>query len=130
MNHVFVYGTLKSGHGNHGYLRGATFVGTGVTTRPFFMCDTGGFPVVFDIEKRHNVTGEVYEVTDEQLRAMDRLEGHPVMFHRTEVVVDVSDTGVQQTCWMYLGTEDYWKRYIPSLDTMKPDTTGAYVWVR
>lgn len=43
---VFVYGTLKEGHSNHGllYSAGAEFVGYDSITGPFRMTDMVGFP--------------------------------------------------------------------------------------
>lgn len=131
MTHVFVYGTLKHGFGNHrALLRDATFVGKGTTILPFVMRSNGGFPVVLrhradESEIAHNISGEIYEVNDRTLAQLDGLEGHPNWYEREEVTVDVADTGVQQSCWMYIGTHF---RQPHALPLCPVDASGAYVW--
>lgn len=131
-HHVFVYGTLKQGHGNNRLLRTAAFVGRGETVKPFQMRSTGGFPVVFDTNdgERASIAGEVYEVHDEHMHHMDQLEGHPDWYRRQEVVVDVSDTGIQQTCWMYVGTPGGWGDRRDSLPLVPLNSRKAFEWGR
>jgi len=77
MHRVFVYGTLKRGHGNwHHFLKDdAAFVGHAITVKEFSMI-AGGFPVVLDCDgNRGQIKGEVYDVDDETLRRLDGLEG-------------------------------------------------------
>lgn len=130
-HHVFVYGTLKLGYGNNRLLHDGVFVGPGITVRPFQMRTTPGFPVVFDVnaEPLHNIAGEVYEVNDEILSRLDQLEGHPRWYRRQEVVVDIADTGVQQTCWMYVGTPAGWTNR-DSLRLCQVTPAGAFHWER
>lgn len=122
MKHVFVYGTLKAGKGNHGLLNGATFIGPGVTTQPFVMKD-GGFPAVLKTNEGHPVVGEIYAITDDILAKLDSLEGHPNLFCREEIPVDIGDSGVLQTCWMYFGNTDTFKHRHDA-----PVTDGVYNW--
>lgn len=121
--HVFVYGTLKAGLSNHGCLEGASFVGQGVSVKPFRMVN-GGFPAVLNTNQGHNVSGEVYAVDEAILRRLDRLEGYPDMFSRIETPVDIEDTGIQQACWMYIGNPDLFSRRAD----VQPDASGAYNW--
>lgn len=94
---VFVYGTLKKGHGNHRYLRGdehrlgAVMVGEAVTSPNYTMLALGGFPGVV-VEGQTPIHGEVYELPDgEDGRAMlyrlDKLEGHPSFYQRVPMQV-------------------------------------------
>lgn len=76
MHKVFVYGTLLSGMGNHRLLSGATFLGKAKTPPKFMMIDVGYFPGVIEYDEGVPIVGEVYEVTDEQLRRLDMLEGY------------------------------------------------------
>ena len=125
---VFVYGTLKEGFGNNALLRDATFVSRGCTVQPYLMLDTGGFPVVFQDPAKHNVSGEVYEVDDATLAQLDRLEGHPSFYERKEITVDLGDTGIQDTCWMYFGNVSagsWGRRSLPEV-SVQPD--GSYNW--
>ena len=62
MLRLFVYGTLKKGFYNHGYLGKARLIGTAIL-RGYDMYTNGGFPY---ITKGDGVVhGEVYEVTNE-----------------------------------------------------------------
>jgi len=124
---VFVYGTLKDGLSNNRLLRSATFVGRGITVHPYTMFDTGGFPVVFQETAKHNVFGEVYEIDDDTLHSLDRLEGHPSFYERREVTVDIDDTGIQQSCWMYFGNVKSWGRRA-GLPEVPVQSNGAYNW--
>ncbi|HEY6019093.1 MAG TPA: gamma-glutamylcyclotransferase family protein, partial [Candidatus Paceibacterota bacterium] len=66
MNHnVFVYGTLKNGQSNNHLLESATFIGQGMTIKPYYMANLGGFPVVTHSPPKHNVAGELFECDDE-----------------------------------------------------------------
>jgi gamma-glutamylcyclotransferase (GGCT)/AIG2-like uncharacterized protein YtfP len=80
---VFVYGTLKSGHGNHVLLDNAELIGTCITDDDYLLT-TVGFPYLIPedalraTERGHTapVIGEVYRVTEEQTMAsLDSLEG-------------------------------------------------------
>ena len=95
MNKVFVYGTLKRGHGNHHFLRGQTFLGEDVIKGKMF--SLGAFPCVSMATQEQTIHGEVYEVDDNSLARMDRLEGHPT-FYKRELV----QTGGGVAAWVYL----------------------------
>lgn len=83
MNKIFVYGTLLSGFGNHKRLleNKSTYLGTAEIKGKMF--SMGGFPGV--TEGEDDIHGEVYEVNDEVLKSLDRLEGHPNFYKRTQV---------------------------------------------
>jgi gamma-glutamylaminecyclotransferase len=126
---VFVYGTLKHGYGNHrAFLQDSEFVGKGVTVRPFLMKTTTGFPVVFETNQQgHPVSGELYEVNNDTLRGLDSLEGHPNWYRREEILVDVENTGIQQSAWMYIGQpHGFASRNLPDVTP----TNGVYDWSR
>jgi len=102
---VFVYGTLKRGQSNHGLLAGAEYHGEGATA------DTFGFyagPDVSPAEKKLpeipfayeqpaegdeaiSVQGEVWEVDNATLAALDRLEGHPDWYERRQIPVTLGN---------------------------------------
>lgn len=49
------------------------------------------------------VKGEVWEVTDRCLSILDRIEGHPRLYRRAELVVTpIDDTDQQSTVFAYL----------------------------
>jgi len=86
---VFVYGSLLAGEHNHArYLDGARFVG-GATIAGFTMVSFGGFPAI--VAGPHAVRGEIYEVNDEELVALDRLEGTPHFYTRELVTAELDD---------------------------------------
>jgi len=81
---VFVYGTLKSGYGNHVLLRqgGAQFIrnaeAPGIVYGPFPFAKPSDNPADW-------IKGELYSVGAALLGRLDRLEGHPSFYTRTEV---------------------------------------------
>jgi len=73
---IFVYGTLKRGHSNHGYLRGQCFIGMAMTEPAFRLHDLGGYPgMVSDQAAGISIHGEVWEIDLECLARLDDLEG-------------------------------------------------------
>ena len=88
---VFVYGTLKSGHGNWSCYfegnQGATLLGRCYITGHIGLVDLGFFPCAVkttDGVERH-IVGEVYRVDSTTLDALDCLEGHPDWYCREQV---------------------------------------------
>lgn len=100
---LFVYGTLKAGHGNHSVLGpNAKLVCKG-TTYGFEMRSNGGFPYCFPSNHRH-VIGEVYEGID--MSSCDALEGYPYHYDRMEVTVMPHDNSMPPIiAWMYFVTD-------------------------
>lgn len=77
MTKVFVYGTLRKGEDNAGYLTDAIEVSLSAVTGGRLV-DTGfGYPaLVREDEADTQVRGELYEVEDGTLRELDRLEDY------------------------------------------------------
>ena len=84
---VFVYGSLMKGCGNDHLLKGSTLLAAEAITLPIFtMLHLGGFPGI--VEDGHTqVIGELYEVDDDTLTRLDRLEGHPDFYKRKPIAV-------------------------------------------
>lgn len=100
MHRVFVYGSLMKGYHNHRFLRDARFLRRDRTTHYHFrMYSLGSFPAVVAAggPDAGPVEGELYEVDDQTLAALDRLEGHPSHYVRQKVALE----GGSQA-WMYL----------------------------
>lgn len=127
--YIFVYGTLKQGYGNHKYhLAKAPFLGEAVTVKKeFVMKDTGGFPVVFHSPEGSRISGEVYEVGEEEIRTMDRLESNGSMFVRTKHEVEIPGHGVVEA-ETYLGVPSFWAAYDDMPEATKQGET--YTWSR
>jgi len=96
---VFVYGTLRQGCANHHLLKDAYCYGVGSTLSKFAMYLVSGFPYVTSSESRYQIVGELYAVDKITLAELDKMEGHPIHYERSETVVEVN--GEQYSAWMY-----------------------------
>lgn len=77
---LFVYGTLKRGGSNHGFLSDSKFV-CHHELSGFQLVDLGyGFPYM--VIGNGSVLGEVYEINQDTLIKIDSLEGHPHHYKR------------------------------------------------
>ena len=83
---LFVYGTLKRGYSNHSLIAGARKIADGHTVKALLMMDNEEFPVVFEqgngIAPMLSVAGELYEIDDHLLVALDQLEDLGGMYDR------------------------------------------------
>ena len=90
---VFVYGTLKAAYWNHRLLAGATFLGEAFTEKRYHMFGAG-VPWIVPNAQGLPVKGEVFEIDEqEHLPAIDRLEGHPNGYTRTNISAKLLATG-------------------------------------
>ena len=72
---IFVYGTLKRGEANHGFMGGQRFVGEAVTMPLFRLYDLGGYPgMIANSEGGTAIQGELWEVDAGCLERLDELE--------------------------------------------------------
>ncbi|MGV3491516.1 MAG: gamma-glutamylcyclotransferase family protein [Devosia sp.] len=117
---VFVYGTLKRGERNFGRMAGARFVGTAATRDAAFTLreyDSVSHPgrITPDVSAGgvHRIAGELFEVDDQVLAALDRFERVGTDYERQAVAL--ADGQVAQ---MYL-------RAANSLRPAKPVTALA-----
>ena len=108
---VFVYGSLLRGLHNAHHLRTSTLLLPGAkTVASYVLIDSAnGYPFAIHAEAGPRfstasapVIGEVYEVSDGVLAALDELEGHP-SFYRRELINVARGAGqhVGETAWMY-----------------------------
>ena len=99
---VFVYGTLRRGFCNHGWLGRAAFCGTAQTVAACCLYLEAGIPYLAADEARYPVVGEVYRVTDARtLAGLDALEEHPRVYERRQTAVVMDDGGEIRTAWVY-----------------------------
>lgn len=107
---IAVYGTLRQGYGNALYLGDSKLVGKGKTKEKYKLT-ASGIPFVKKNEPVHNVVVEVYEVTDEQLPTVDRLEGYDPNDHegswykRTPIQVEL-DNGEEVEASIYFNDDE------------------------
>jgi gamma-glutamylcyclotransferase (GGCT)/AIG2-like uncharacterized protein YtfP len=83
---VFVYGTLMYGEPNQGWLRGAPLVGCRHTAPRYMLVSLGPYPAMRG-GGTTSVAGELYEVDDTALHAVDRFEGVPTLYRRVPVLL-------------------------------------------
>lgn len=119
MNNLFVYGTLKSGYGNNAYLQGQKLLGKAETRSPKIMV-TEGIPFVYNyshcyiaggagdraLVQGEPIIGELWQVDDEALARIDRLEGHPRWYQREQerVLLHLETERIQRwstMAWIY-----------------------------
>lgn len=81
MHRVFVYGSLLAGEGNHRMMAGATLLGSAALPPRYTLLDLGPYPALIEGGETA-VQGELYEVGDALLEALDRFERHPVLYER------------------------------------------------
>lgn len=87
---VFVYGSLRKGESNHRLLAvpGARLIMAKARTEPGYeLRELGAFPGMVR-GGAGEVIGEVYEVDEATLAALDRLEGHPGFYTRSPVALE------------------------------------------
>lgn len=120
---IFVYGTLKKRHGNHGVLGNSVFLGEAVTVSKEFNMYDGGFPFVTDFKNDEDrlgcIVGELYETNDKRILSnLDRLEGYPYLYDKREVDVTTLD-GISYIATIYVASEGSNNR-LKDRETMKP----------
>jgi len=109
---VFVYGTLRPPYGNYQhYLKNdsSTHLGRCQTKERLFMF-ASGIPYVsrdtlFTEEEKEihtpiEIQGDLFEVNDDVLSALDHLEGHPNFYTRTPLQI-IKENGEEVTAEIY-----------------------------
>ncbi len=72
---IFVYGTLKRGGSNQGWMKGQRFVAEAATTPDYWLYDLGGYPGMVRVASGgQSIQGEIWEVDPEGLCRLDELE--------------------------------------------------------
>ena len=102
-NLIFVYGSLKSGHGNNVLLQDSNFVCKAITVdSDYEMISLGAFPALVDGDQY--IHGEVYSVTDDILDRVDSLEGNGSFYQRKKAMVMSTSqpAGKSYYAWIYI----------------------------
>ena len=88
------------GNSNHGFMSGSRFI-TEAVLKDYAIYDLGSFPA---IKKRagKSVLGEIYEVPDEDIGAIRRLEGEGWLYEERSVTCETNDKEVQCQAYVYL----------------------------
>tara|TARA_R100001443_G_scaffold17872_1_gene28502 strand:+ start:15980 stop:16570 length:591 start_codon:yes stop_codon:yes gene_type:complete len=97
--HLFVYGSLKNGGGNHSYYLGDSKFIQHYKLEGHALVDLGhGFPYIIQ-DKKSFVYGEVYEVDKETIEKIDLLEGVPYLYRR--VLTNYELNGTMEIAGLY-----------------------------
>tara|TARA_R100000278_G_scaffold26745_1_gene24508 strand:- start:2735 stop:3109 length:375 start_codon:yes stop_codon:yes gene_type:complete len=92
MTKLFVYGTLMKGEANHSLMNGATYIGKFKTQDKWGLINLGYFPAL--VPHTIEVEGELYEVDNDMLTRIDRLEGVDAgMYQRRTINIYDMETG-------------------------------------
>lgn len=87
MTHLFVYGTLKQGQPRHRFLAGQKFVGAAQTQPHYRLYHLGSYPGLVHATDGLAIEGELWDVSEECLKQLDRIEGVETGLYRREVVL-------------------------------------------
>ncbi len=103
---IFVYGSLKKDKKLHGYLKNSKFLGNALTCHkyPMILSKSGWYPYLF--EKKgigKYVKGEVYDVSPNILKVLDRVEEAPYYYYRKKISVCLN--GKTTKAWVYFVKE-------------------------
>ena len=74
MTLVFVYGTLKRGGVNHGWIEAQQFVAEARTVPAYRMFDLGGYPGMVRSADGISIQGEIWSVDEAGIAQLDVLE--------------------------------------------------------
>lgn len=106
---IFVYGTLKRGFPNHGLMQGARFIAEALTAEHYPMVVQGQTysPVIFpEPGTGHRIVGELWEVDDAQLAALDELESTHLPTGYIRETINVESQARVVTAWVYFKPRD------------------------
>lgn len=101
---LFVYGTLKEGYHNHHFLGDSKKIAN-YQLEGFRLIDLEAFPGM--VPGKGYVMGELYEVNEDLLPELDRLEGVPYLYTRE----------VSGNVWYYQYASIYKKHQIMDKDS-------------
>lgn len=124
IDHVAVYGTLKSGFWNNRLLSSSQLVNkTSIPGFRLYFRSSTSFPVAKWTNDKEDISVvEIYKLQDnETLNRLDRLESEGFMYDRGIVDVD----GIK--CWIYIGNPKYWGNLSKNELTERNDN-GHFDW--
>lgn len=115
LTRIFVYGTLRKKERNFSfYLKDAVYIGDTYVDN-MVMVSMGAFPAAIPampLVEGWQVKGEVYDVTDAELRAIDNLEGIDHRFYMRKTV----QTKLGECIMYILHPRSFWTRFMRDSD--------------
>nr|XP_002124027.1 putative gamma-glutamylcyclotransferase CG2811 [Ciona intestinalis] len=138
MHLVYVYGTLKTGFPNHYLISDpengiANFLYEASTVEKFALVVGSPFHVPFLLQNTNHgkgnvITGELYEVDDEMLKTLDKLENHPTLYLRSKIQVKRNTESDVIECDAYLLTNYKLELLtLPMLTSYNITTSSSYI---
>lgn len=96
---VFVYGTLKTNQPNHHWLTnqangrsGLISNGKTINRYPMVIGTRYNIPYLLKLpDTGHEICGEIYEIDQQMLAALDKLEDHPKHYLREQIEINGDD---------------------------------------
>jgi gamma-glutamylcyclotransferase (GGCT)/AIG2-like uncharacterized protein YtfP len=117
---ICVYGSLRRGMGNHPLMRDSKLLSTETISDNFEMIDMGSFPGLVETDEPNEIVIEVYEVTPDVFRNIERLESYPSWYNRRNVTTTEGEVGI----YYFPG-----KNSNTNKDRLVTKTDGAFDWV-
>ena len=121
--YIFVYGTLKFGYSNSGFLINSEIVGRATTNNLFTLYESG-LPYLTE-KATHQVKGEVYKVSYKTMLHLDMLEGHPTLYEREQIKVTTEDNK-NILCWCYFFKQPVRNNFILTNGEYKENSYGRF----
>ena len=91
---LFVYGSLRKGFPNHYLVEDSPYIGEFTTVDTYLMVGTKSKSFPYILHKTYaianqttHILGEVYDISEDTLGKIDRLEGHPDTYLRLRVCI-------------------------------------------
>jgi gamma-glutamylcyclotransferase (GGCT)/AIG2-like uncharacterized protein YtfP len=105
---LFIYGTLKRGHGRHDWLRDQRFIGEAVTEPHYRLYNLVAYPALVEVEPGQGraVQGEVWDVTADRLPVIDRIEDVDAGLYARRVIALQSHPLQTVQAYFFLGGVD------------------------
>lgn len=119
---LFVYGSLMKNRWNHGFMENAEFIGEAVL-HDYALYHLITYPAIKP-EAGAKVKGELYEVDEAMLPALDDLEDEGSEYQRTLVKIQLGNETVEASAYVYLLTVDESRRIAYD----KQPWFADYVW--
>jgi gamma-glutamylaminecyclotransferase len=88
---LFVYGTLKRGGSKSRLMGNSKYVGSASVAPGKTLFTNGNYPMMVESAEGNGVDGEIFEVDERTLASLDRFEGHPNLFKRSQVDINALD---------------------------------------
>ena len=86
---LFAYGSMKRGFRNHYRLENDKFIGQAKTKKKYcmFPAPSYNYPYGIEDDRRWQLKGELYELTNTPIETIDDFEGAPAYYYRKMIKV-------------------------------------------